>query len=95
MTIRRGKIGDMLSSGEVVLTVSGRKTTPFPDLRFGSLRKTQNTEHRVERWLMDNAVIEAEAHKDDFNLIQFRANQRKPSQADKDSAEMYLFDLDI
>ncbi len=91
---RPGKVGDMLADGEVVLTATGRKTTPFPKLGFGSERKTQNTVRRVDQWLMDNAVEEAKARGDEFNLRQFEANRKKPSPADKDSAEMYLFDKD-
>ena len=41
---------------------------------------------------MDNAIAEAKARGDEFNLLQFNASQNKPQQADEDSAEMYLFD---
>lgn len=90
---RQGKVGDMLSAGEVVLTATGRKTTPFPaKLDITSNRKAGNTVKRVDQWLMDNAVEEARARGDEFNLRQFEHNREKPSPADKDSAEVYLFD---
>jgi hypothetical protein len=90
--IRAGKIGDMLGAGEVVSTATGRKTTPFPKLDTDSNRKAQNTVKRVDQWLMENAIEEARARGDEFNLRQFEQNKAKPSPADKDSAEMYLFD---
>ena len=36
---------------------------------------------------MDNAIAEAKARGDKFNLLQFNASRNKPQQADKDSAE--------
>lgn len=92
--LRQGKVGDMLADGEVVLTATGRKTTPFPKLDTTTNRKTGNTLKRVDQWLMDNAVEEAKTRGDEFNLRQFEQNRKKPSPADKDSAEMYLFDKD-
>lgn len=83
---KRGEVGMMLSSGEIVTTTTGRETTPFP--KIGARGDTK----RVEQWLMDNAIAEAKARGDNFNLRGFEANRDKPSQADKDSAEMYLFD---
>jgi hypothetical protein len=82
----------MLGAGEVVSTATGRKTTPFPKLDTDSNRKAQNTVKRVDQWLMENAIEEARARGDEFNLRQFEQNKAKPSPADKDSAEMYLFD---
>jgi N12 class adenine-specific DNA methylase len=89
--IRKGEVGGMMSSGEVVLTSSGRKTTPFPEIRFESERKALSTIKRVDRWLMENALAEAESRGDRFNANQFRANLEKPQNPDKDSAEEYLF----
>lgn len=88
---RRGTMGDMLESGEVVLTASGRSTTPFPKINFGNNRAAGNTMKAVDKWLMENALAEAESRGDEFNARQFRANKDKPQQADKDSAELYLF----
>jgi hypothetical protein len=89
--VRPGRVGGKLAAGEKVLTATGRETTPFPKVDIDSNRKAINTVRRVDAWLMDNAILEAKARGDDFNLLQFEANRVKPSQADKDSAEMYLF----
>jgi hypothetical protein len=70
----------------------GLKATLFPDLKFGTEDKTQNTVCRVDQWLMDNAIAEAKAHGDEFNLCQFEHNCAKPSQADNDAAEIHMFD---
>lgn len=90
---RKGKIGGKLSSGEVVLTATGRKTTPFPELKFGTNRKSSNTLKLVDGWLINNAIDEAKSRNDKFNLLQFQhINLKNISQADKDSVELYLFD---
>ncbi|MBB76647.1 MAG: hypothetical protein CMJ75_19240 [Planctomycetaceae bacterium] len=88
---RQGKVGDAFAAGEVALTSSGRQTTPFPKVDTTSDRKAGNTVKRVEQWLMQNALAEAQSRGDEFNALQFEANQAKPSQADKDAAEEYLF----
>lgn len=88
---RQGSVGMKLEAGEQVRTSSGRETTPFPKIDTTSKGKTTNTLKRVDQWLMQNALDEATARGDDFNARQFEANKDKPSQADKDSAEEYLF----
>ncbi|MFP4104843.1 MAG: hypothetical protein ACLFVU_02040 [Phycisphaerae bacterium] len=49
--------------GDVIRTSSGRQTTPFPK---------QKREVYRSRWLIENAVAEAESRGDEFNAIQFR-----------------------
>lgn len=89
---RRGKVGDMLSAGEVVTTSSGRQTTPFPNIDTSSDRKAQNTVKRVDKWLHENAVEEARSRGDDFNLTQFQSEDpANLPPASKDSMEEYLF----
>lgn len=88
---RQGQVGDKFAAGEVALTASGRTTTPFPKVALDTNRKAAATIKAVDQWLMSNALAEAESRGDDFNARQFRANQTKPQQADKDSAEEYLF----
>lgn len=88
---RPGKLGDKLAAGEVVLTASGRPTTPFPKIALDTPRKSANTLKAVAQWLMGNALAEARQRGDRFNELQFEAAQRNPQQADKDSAEEYLF----
>ena len=92
ISIPRGKTGEMLAEGDVRLTATGRQTSPFPKVATDSNRKAENTLKRVDRWLMENALAEAESRGDNYNARMFRHNLEKPSQSDKDSAEMYLFD---
>jgi hypothetical protein len=89
---RQGTVGIMLATREIVLSSTGRETTPFPKVDCTSEGKAKNTLKRVDLWLMDNAIAEAKSRGDDFNLRVFEACRTKPSQADRDSAEHYLFD---
>jgi len=89
---RRGQVGGMLTAGESVLTSSGRTTTPFPKLAFGTNRKATATVKRVDAWLRDNAIAEAEARGDTFNAPIFRHSNPVAMQvAEKDGMEEYLF----
>lgn len=89
--VRRGQVGGAYSAGEIVRSSSGRLCAPFPKVDLGGERKCTNTIKRVEQWLMQNALDEAEARGDEFNALQFKACLAKPQQADKDCAEQYLF----
>ncbi|MCS7526956.1 hypothetical protein N0609_11640 [Pseudomonas aeruginosa] len=89
--VRQGRIGGAYSAGEVVRSASGRLCSPFPKIDLGGERKASNTLKRVDQWLMQNALDEAQARGDEFNALQFRASLGKPQQADKDCAEQYLF----
>jgi hypothetical protein len=94
--VRPGKVGDMLESGQVVTTSTGRQTTPFPKVNVGSDRKATNTIKRVDKWLYENAVAEAKSRGDDFNLRQFESEDpAKMPPATKDSMELYLFGEDV
>lgn len=91
-----GEVGKRYAAGEVVTTVSGSLTTPFPRLDFGTERRTANTIARVEAWLIENATLEAQRRGDAFNQRQFHAVDLKNiTQAEKDHAEFYLFDPDF
>lgn len=92
---RRGVIGDKMAAGEVVTTVTGRQTTPFPKIDTATDRKAGNTIKRVDEWLMQNALAEAEARGDEFNARSFRQDLKNPPPASKDSAELYLFGDEI
>ena len=90
--IEQGKVGMMLGSGQVVLTTSGRKTEPFPEVKTDTERKTTATLKRVEEWLQRNALAEALSRDDQFNARMFAAE--KPGNippASKDAMEEYLF----
>ena len=89
---RRGEVGMMMSSGEVVETSSGRQTTPFPKVNVKTDRGTAATLKKVEAWLQENAVAEAESRGDEFNALQFKnETPGKIPPASKDSMEEYLF----
>lgn len=87
----RIKVGDKLESGQVGLTKTGRKTTPFPKVNVRTNVGATRTLKAVDRWLMENALAEAISRGDEFNQRQFHAAAKNPQQADKDSAEEYLF----
>ncbi|RYY04586.1 MAG: hypothetical protein EOO53_01885 [Gammaproteobacteria bacterium] len=94
MEVVKGFVGMACSEGQVVMTSSGRLTTPFPTLKWGSNRIATNTIRRVDLWLVLNAALEAEARGGKFNARPFRTgaeNARQITQADKDCAEYYLF----
>lgn len=76
--------GDVIRPGDRFIMVSGRITTPYP--------RQKSPKYNV-RWLIDNAVAEAIANRDDFNLTPFsRISATAPSMADLESLTMYLFD---
>src|SRR5690606_4970515 len=86
----------MYSPGETPTTSSGRKTTPFPNVDFGSDRKITNTIRRVQVWLMENALAEAETRGDQFNATGFRADLEAARRgnlppASAEAANEYLF----
>lgn len=91
-SLRRGTVGMTLAAGEVVTDQFGNATTPFPKIDTSTNRKAENTLRAVNRWLVDNALAAAQKRGDQFNERQFQAiNLLNISQADKDSAEQYLF----
>ena len=94
--IETGHVGMKLTSGQIVLTSTGGKTTPFPKVDMSTERKAANTLKRVNAWLIDNAEMEAIRRGDRFNVRQFHHTSRsQPTPAEKDLAELYLFDADF
>ncbi|GHU03562.1 hypothetical protein AGMMS49960_18130 [Betaproteobacteria bacterium] len=93
--VRRGEVGGRVYEGEVQQTSSGRNTTPFPKVRNKDGKLFRDTETRVTRWLIQNALDEANARGDRFNARSFeqdaKLNGKNVPQASKDSAEEYLF----
>lgn len=81
-----------IGTGDRLVSQSGRQLAPVPKIDLGSDRKTQNTLKRIDAWLVDEAVKEAEATGNDFVLTQMRAldpNNLSPS--DRDAANLVLF----
>lgn len=92
--LKRGKVGMMLAPGEVVLTTSGRETTPFPKFQTKTGKTTTKHISEVDKWLLQNAANEALSRGDTFNAPVFQSaadNPKNISPSDKDSAEEYLF----
>ena len=92
MNYRIGYPGILVEQGEIILTKSGRKTTPFPNIDLSSNRKAQNSVKRVDAWLVKNALIEAEKNDNEFlSLLLSQIDLKNLSQSDKDMAEDALF----
>jgi hypothetical protein len=90
--MKQGYPGIKLASGDVALTKSGRHTTPFPKVDLSSERKAIDTVKRVDKWLIFNAKKEAQETGDEWSLLLLSGiDPRRPSQADKDTAEDYLW----
>lgn len=88
-----GVVGMKLAEGEVAITASGRHCTPFPKVDLSTSRRSINTLRRVDKWLIQNIIMEAQDREDSFNLPVFQAMTAKNlSVSDKDTAEIYLFD---
>jgi hypothetical protein len=93
-TVDVGRVGGMYAAGQVVATVTGRHTTPFPHIDVTTERRAINTLRRVDAWLIGNAVAEAAARHDRFAGNQFkRVTVNDITTADRDLAELYLFEL--
>lgn len=82
-----------LLPGDVFLTLSGRKTTPFPKYsRKPSKAQATKDERALRQWLKDNAIAEAETRGDRFNLCGWKALDPKNwSMSDGDCVNLYLF----
>lgn len=97
MNLEKGKIGMKLESLQMVLTLTGRPTTPFVNFKNknGTIKKNWNQiERMIGQWLVLNAYHEALHKGDAFNTVIFEKTleQKNFSQSDRDSAESYLFE---
>lgn len=86
-----GTVGMKLGEGEAVLTSTWRTTTPFPRTDCQTETRLLNTITRIHRWLLENAANEARARGNKVLERVFRSNLNRPSPADLDFAELYLF----
>lgn len=100
--MRVGEIGMKVSSKEVLITKDGFVLKPFPKFTEDTVsnnRKTINLVKKIYLWLIDNAYQKALWKKDEFNQTQFKRilddieNKIKPTISDKESAEIYLFEM--
>lgn len=75
-----------------IKTVSGREIPAPPPIRLDTDRKASSDVKKVDSWLLDQALQEAEDRNDDFNKTQFQGlDPKKLSPADKDILNQYLF----
>lgn len=81
--------------GEVLVTASGRATTPFPELKFGTPARSRNNVKRVNDWFMAEALAEARARGDDFAAGSFEQDQGKGDKTPQASLEMAAIYLDM
>lgn len=85
-----------VTSNEKLTTATGRETTPYPKINVSNNQKAGNSLKKGNQWLIDNAILEAKARNDDFNLMIFEGYDAKNlSPADIDSLNLYLFDDEL
>ncbi len=82
-----------LEPGDVFVTLSGRHTTPFPKYSLKpSAGQSTKDDKKILAWLKENAIAEAQARDDKFNLLQFEGlNINNWSTADGYSVNLYMF----
>lgn len=85
-----------ISTGDVLVSESGRTLTPAPKIDATSNQKAGNTIKRVQSWLIENAIEEAKSKGDEFNGLTF-SNMKagKLSPADMDMLNDYLFGSEL
>lgn len=80
------------AAGDVLETVRGGRTTPFPRIDCSTERKCQASSLRVDAWLRENAIAEAERCGDCVEIHGWKAeNPKAMPTATKDSMHLYLF----
>lgn len=89
-TDERGFVNDGLGGirkGDVFKTLSGRLSTPYPTEKI-----TAKADIEVNKWLIQNAILEAEARFDKYNLCIFSSYDAKNLQrADTTGINLYVF----
>ncbi len=82
--------GKAINPGDVFRTATDRETTPYP--KYSRKRTTRPEEARLNQWLIDNYLAEAEARNDDFNATIAKGLDAKNfSVADGEGANLYIF----
>jgi len=86
------KRDDLIASGEILLSQSGRKLTPFPESQADTERKTKAALQKIDAWLLENARAEALAWDDDHASTLLKGIELgNVSPADRDMMSVYLF----
>ena len=98
--IIQGSPEQMYSENTIYITSTGRHTTPVP--WFTSKLVTNNIK-KLERWQVENCILEASERGDWFNLLWMEELKRRIDKkhgeftvttSEKFSLEMYLFDTE-
>jgi uncharacterized protein YeaO (DUF488 family) len=88
--------GKAIIPGDVFITNTGRKTTPYP--KYSTKRTTKADVLSASQWLIENAVNEAKSRGDRFNTNIFQNTSIQKdgnlTTADTESLTYYLFDED-
>lgn len=86
-------------AGDILVTLTGRQTTPYPALSTKSPADITKSRRAYQAWLLTNTVEEARAKGDSFNLRMFENDleqiERKKGflpPASVEIAELYLFE---
>ncbi|MDD3083205.1 MAG: DEAD/DEAH box helicase family protein, partial [Desulfobacterales bacterium] len=81
-----------LSPGKTVTTNTGRKTTPFPEVKTGKINSWKTVKN-IDKWVVQNAVDEAVSRGDVFNKRQFEQDlgRKNIPMASTEMAVDYLF----
>jgi hypothetical protein len=84
-----------VSTGQVLYSQRGRKLAPVPKIDCTSEQKTRATLRRVDRWLVEECIAEANAIPDQYNIVYFQQLiMAQLSPADREYLNLYLFGCD-
>lgn len=92
MNCRTGYVGIRLFENEQVFTRRKHLTTPFPVLDFENEHKEKLTWKRIRRWLIENAILEAQRAKESDMVELFERCKNRYLESDGRFMEEYLFD---
>lgn len=82
----------VIESGEPLYSVSGRRLSPAPNFDTTGPRKLSNSQKRLNNWMYEEAVKEAEETGNDWNATLLRAiDPNRMSKSDQDTLNSLLF----
>lgn len=82
----------VVESGEQLYSMSGRKLSPAPKIDTTGPQKLSNSTKRLNNWMYEEAVKEAQETGNDWNATLLKAiNPNRMSQSDQDTVNSLLF----
>lgn len=82
----------VVESGEQLYSVSGRKLSPVPKIDTAGPQKLSSSTKRVNNWMYEEAVKEAQETGNDWNATLLKAiDPNRMSQSDQDTVNSLLF----